>query len=154
MSDELHVPASAIWVKSCSINFTDLYIVSTESSSPKPLIPDGNCTPAAICNQSKLRHLSPFLLQGSISWAELWQASSLNYSIANCPCAALLLWPYQNFINSLIKQEVEKGRRPLGSAMWVVGRLQAWYSNWSSKNVEHCVCLVCSRRLKLTCALM
>ena len=124
MSDALHVPASAILVESCSINFTDLCIVSTEPSSPKPPIPDGNCTPAAVCNQSKLRHLSPFLLQGSISWAELWQASSLNYSIANCPCAALLLWPYQNFINSLIKQEVEKGGRPLGSAMWAVGRLQ------------------------------
>jgi len=106
----------------CTDSSTICALWSTEPSIPKPLIPDGYCTPAAICNQSKLRHLSPFLLQGSISWAELWQASSLNYSIANCPGAALLLWPYQNFINSLIKQEVEKGRRPLGSAMWALGR--------------------------------
>lgn len=147
MSDDLHAPARVILVKSCSINFCrrllELCLVSTETSSLKPLIPDGYCTPAAICNQSKLKHLSPFLFRAAYL-EQLWQASSLNYSIANCPCAALLLWPYQNFINSLIKQEVEKGRRPLGSAMWAVGRLQLGIvtgvlSTWSTAFISSAV---------------
>jgi hypothetical protein len=31
-------------------------------------------------------------------------------SIPNCPCLVLQLWPYQNFINSLITQEEGEGR--------------------------------------------